>query len=103
MDPALQSPVLRLVVFVIEEQRYGLPLSAVERVLPMVAVSPLPKTPAIALGVINLHGHVIPVVDIRRRFGLSPRNFDVSAHLLAAQTSRRILALPVDEVLGIGS
>ncbi len=67
----------------------------------MVAVSPLPKAPAVALGVINVHGTVIPVVDIRLRFGFPPRDSDVGSHLLVARTSRRPLALPVDEVLGV--
>ena len=101
MDPALQNPVLQLVVFVIEGQRYALPLSAVERVLPMVAVSPLPQAPAITLGVINVHGRVLPVLDIRRRFGLPPRDYGLRSHLLVARTNRRTLAVPVDEVLGV--
>lgn len=97
----LPSPVLQLVVFVIEGQRYALPLPGVERVLPMVAVSPLPKGPAVALGMINLHGQVIPVVDIRRRLDLPPHDYGVTAHLLVARTVRRILAMPVDKVLGV--
>jgi purine-binding chemotaxis protein CheW len=96
-----QRPLLRLVVFALEGQRYALPLSATERVLPMVAVSALPKAPAIALGLINFHGQAIPVVDIRRRFNLPPRDYGLDAHLLVARTSRRILAVPVDRVLGV--
>ncbi len=57
-----QNSLHRLVVFLLDEQRYAVPMSAVERVVPMVAVSPLPKSPAIALGVINLHGTAIPVI-----------------------------------------
>lgn len=101
MDQAVQSSVITLVVFDIEGQRYGLPLHDVERVLPMVAVSPLPKAPAVAIGVINLHGRIIPVLDIRRRFGLPSRDYGLTAHLLMARTIRRSLALPVDEVLGV--
>lgn len=101
VDPALQSPVLRLVVFSIDGQRYALPLSAAERVLPMVAVSPLPQAPAVALGVVNLHGKVVPVLDIRRRFGLPARDYGLTAHLLLTRTSRRTLAVLVDEVLGV--
>lgn len=95
VDNATQNSVIQIVAFSIEGQRYGLPLASVNRVLPMVAVSPLPQAPAVTLGVINLHGDVIPVLDIRRRFGLPPRDFGVSAHLLVAQTRRRILDLPV--------
>lgn len=97
----LEGRVLPLVVFVLDGQQYALRLSSAERVLPMVAVSPLPRAPAIALGVINLHGQVVPVVDIRRRFGRPSRDYGVGGHLLVARTSRRMLALPVDDVLGV--
>ena len=92
---------LDLVVFVIDGQRYALALGAVERVRPMVAVSPLPEAPAVALGVINVHGTVVPVMDIRRRFGLPARDFGVSTRLLLARAGRRTLAVPADEVLGV--
>lgn len=101
VDPALQSPALRLVIFSIDGQRYALPLSAAERVLPMVAVSPLPQAPAVALGVVNLHGKVVPVLDFRRRLCLPPRDYGLTAHLLLARTSRRTLIVLVDEVLGV--
>lgn len=92
---------MALVVFGIEGQRYGLPLAVVQRVLPMVAVSPLPRAPDVALGVINVQGAVVPVLDIRRRFGLPPRDHGPNAHLVVARTTRRTLALPVDAVLGV--
>ncbi|MBI2494181.1 MAG: purine-binding chemotaxis protein CheW [Candidatus Rokubacteria bacterium] len=92
---------LDLVAFVIDGQRYALALGAVERVLPMVAVSPLPRAPAIALGVINVHGTIVPVVDVRRRFGLPARDFGVTTRLVIARAGRRTLAVPADEVLGV--
>lgn len=94
-------PSLALVVFLVEGHRYALPVAAVHRVLAMVAVSPLPKSPPIALGVINLHGRIVPVLDIRRRFDLPARGAALAGHLMVARTSRRTLALPVDEVLGV--
>jgi len=93
--------VVRLVVFDLDGQAYALPLDSVERVLPMVAVSPLPRAPAVALGAINFHGQVIPVVDIRRRFRLPARDYGLTAHLLVARTARRSLVVPADEVLGV--
>ncbi len=82
MGQSWRSSVFQLVSFVIVEQQYALPLSVVERVLPMVAVSPLPHAPSIALGVINLHGQIIPVLDIRRRLGFPTRDYGLTAHLL---------------------
>lgn len=96
-----QATALPLLAFSLDGQRYALHVSIVQRVLPMVAVSPLPKAPAVALGVFNLQGEVIPVLDIRRRFGLPFRAYGPSAHLLVVRTRRRTLSLPVDEALGV--
>jgi len=67
----------------------------------MVAVSPLPGAPPILAGVINLHGSVVPVVDLRRRLGSAPRPYGLGAHLLLVTSLRRRLALSADQVLGV--
>lgn len=92
---------MTVVVFDLGTGRYALPLAAVERVFPVVAVTPLPGQPEIALGAFNLRGTPIPVVDLRRRFGIPKPAPGIRGHLLVAATSRRRLALPVDEVLGV--
>jgi len=97
----LVGGVLQLVAFVIEGQRYALQLQRVERVLPMVAIASLPEAPAITLGVINLHGSILPVVDLRRRFNLPPHEYGLTGRLLVVQTLQRRLGFPVDEVLGV--
>jgi purine-binding chemotaxis protein CheW len=101
MSPASQSALVPLVEFLVEGQHYALPVPVVERILPMVAVETLPQAPEISLGVINIHGRVVPVVDIRRRFGLPPLSYGLRTQLLVGRTNRRTLALPVDEVLGV--
>lgn len=88
----------QLVSFVIDEQRYALYLSAVERIICAVEVTPLPKAPDIVLGLINLHGQIIPVFNIRKRFNLPEREIDLNDKLIIANTKRRIVGLPVDAV-----
>lgn len=91
----------QLVLFTLDDRRYGLPLSAVERVVRMVDVTLLPKAPQIVLGVVNVQGRVIPVVDLRRRFGLPERNFAFTDQLVIARTVRRPVALVADAVSGV--
>jgi purine-binding chemotaxis protein CheW len=91
----------QLVVFTMDEQRYALQLAAVERVVRMVEVTPLPQAPQIVLGVINVQGRIIPVVDLRRRFRIPARDVRLSDHLLIARTARRTVALALDAVTGI--
>ena len=91
----------RLVLFTIDDQKYGLPLTVVDRVLRAVEVTPLPEAPRIVAGVFSLQGRPVPVIDLRRRFGLPERRVDVNDHFIVAQSSTMLVALPVDEALGL--
>ena len=89
---------LTLVVFAIDEQRYALPLSSVERVVRAVEVTALPRAPATLLGAINLQGRVLPVLNLRRRFQLPQRELDLNDEFLIVRTAARTVALWVDLV-----
>ncbi len=91
----------QIVVFSIDEQRYALNLPTVERIIRMVKVTPLPKVPDIVLGIINVQGRIIPVINIRKRFGLPEREISLSDQLIIAQASKHGLALLVDTVSGV--
>ena len=86
--------------FVLDRQRYALDLSSVEKVVRAVEVTPLPKAPDIVCGVINIQGRVVPVFNIRKRFGLPEREIALSDHIIIASTSRRTVSLVVDQVEG---
>jgi purine-binding chemotaxis protein CheW len=90
-----------LVVFLLDDRRYALALDRVQRCLRVVAVTPLPEAPAIVLGIIDLGGVVIPVIDTRSRFHHPPREIHLSDHLLIATTGKRTVALLVDETKGV--
>jgi purine-binding chemotaxis protein CheW len=89
---------LQLLVFLLEEQRYALPLAIVDRVERIVAVTALPRAPEGVLGVINVRGQVVPVFDLHRRFRLPERLPELTDRLVVARTSRRPIALRVDTV-----
>ena len=88
-------------VFLIDDQRYALRLSCVERIVRMVEITPLPKAPDIVMGVINLQGRVLPIFNMRKRFGLAERVPDLNDQLIIARASHRSVGLFVDEVVGI--
>ena len=97
-----QSAPLRPVVeFALDSQRYALPLETVEQVLAMVLVSPLPQAPDMVVGVINFHGVLLPVLDIRSRFGLPPRTWGPQTQLMVVRPGPYRLVLPVDQVSGV--
>lgn len=92
---------IQFLVFTLDDQRYALYLSAVEKTVRAVEVTPLPKCPDIVLGVINVRGRVVPVINIRKRFRLPEREMELSNHLIIARTTKRSVALVVDSVLDI--
>lgn len=92
---------LQLVIFSLDEQSYALHLAAVKRVVRLVEITPLPKAPEIVLGVVNVQGEIIPVVNIRKRFGLSERDMSLADQLIIAGTSKRTVALVVNSVISI--
>jgi len=87
-----------LIVFALDRQRYAVPLHAVDRVVRMVEITPLPKAPDIILGVVNFQGRVIPVINMRRRFNLPEKDIALTDQLVVAHTSRRPVALVADAV-----
>jgi purine-binding chemotaxis protein CheW len=89
------------VVFTLDAQRYTLPLARVEKVVPAAYITPLPQAPAIILGVINVQGHIIPVVNLRKRFRLPERELELTDQFLVGKTQRRTVALVVDTVLSV--
>jgi purine-binding chemotaxis protein CheW len=92
------SDLIQLVVFRLDAQRYALALSSVERVVRAVEVTALPDAPAIVLGVIDVEGHFLPVLNLRRRFGLTDRAISLSDQFLITYMSGRTIVLAVDEV-----
>lgn len=91
----------RVVEFALGDQLYALPLPAVERIVRMVSITPLPQAPAIVLGVINVRGRVMPVLNLRRRFRLPERDLVLTDLLVIGRTATRPVALVVDEVAGV--
>ncbi len=60
----------KYLTFDLAEEEYGVEILRVREIIGMMAITPVPKTPEYVLGVINLRGKVIPVVDLRLKFGL---------------------------------
>ncbi len=91
----------QLIVFCLGEQRYALSLATVEKVVRAVEVTRLPQAPDIVLGIINVQGRVIPLINIRRRFRLPEREMNLTDQIVIAHTVRRPVALVVDAVTGV--
>lgn len=97
---------MKVLVFHIGAERYGLRLAAIARVLPAVALKQLPLTPAWVAGLLDLHGTPVPVIDLAQLAGLAPSalRFDtriVVADYVAGDGSVRALGLLAERVQGV--
>ena len=90
-----------LLVFRLDDWKCALHIASVEKVHRAVAITPVPGLPEIALGIVNVHGRVLPVVNLRSRFHFPEKELTPSAHLIVAHTSRRTVVLVVDSVDGV--
>ena len=95
------STITQLIVFRLDQRRYALPLTVVERVVRAVDVTPLPRAPVTVLGAINVQGRVLPVLNVRRRFLMPDREVSPADWFLLAHTARHTVALVVDESEGV--
>jgi purine-binding chemotaxis protein CheW len=91
----------QLLVFVLDERRFCIDLSIVLRVARMVEITPLPRAPDVVLGLINVQGQVVPVVTVRKPCGLPDRPPQLHDRLILMRLPARVVALVVDEVIGI--
>ena len=89
------------IVFSLDGQPFALRLSSVERIVRAVEVTPLPRAPEAVLGVINVHGQITPVFNLRERFRLPAREISLSDQFIIARARTRRVVLVVDEVRGV--
>jgi len=89
------------VVFRIDRQHYALPLDQVIRAVRMVAFTPVPDVPRSVLGIINMAGQMLPVIDLRLLFGQAGTDPELQDVLLIIQMQGQLAAIIVDEVLNV--
>jgi purine-binding chemotaxis protein CheW len=89
------------VVFCLDTDRYALPLNSVERIVRAAHVTPLPQAPSIVLGLLDVQGSILPVFNVRRRFGLPDRSVDPADQFVIARTRSRTVVLVVDAAQGV--
>jgi len=92
---------ISLLVFTVGSLRLGMRLEAVERAMLACEVTPLPGAPEPVVGVINVHGAVTPVLDLRRRLRLPQRPISIDDQLMMVRDDARRYAVVVDEIDGV--
>lgn len=89
---------LQLVTFKIADEEFGVEILAVQEIIRIMQITTVPRAPAFIEGVINLRGKVIPVIDMRKRFGLPVVERDSQTRIIVMEFNQKIVGFLVDAV-----
>lgn len=93
-----KDPVIQLVTFCLEEESYGINVMQVQEVLRVSEIAPVPGAPSYVLGIINLRGNVVTVIDTRSRFGLPPGEITDASRIVIIESEKQVVGILVDSV-----
>jgi purine-binding chemotaxis protein CheW len=93
-----EDPILQWVTFRLDNETYGINVMQVQEVLRYSEIAPVPGAPSYVLGIINLRGNVVTVIDTRQRFGLNSAPVTDSTRVVIIEADKQVVGILVDSV-----
>ncbi len=90
--------ILQWVTFRLEDETYGINVMQVQEVLRYTEIAPVPGAPSYVLGIINLRGNVVTVIDTRARFGLASSEVTENSRIVIIEAEKQVIGILVDSV-----
>ena len=92
----------KYLTFVLAKEEYGIPILKVREIIKLLEITSIPKTPGYIKGVINLRGKIIPIMDLRLKFGLEEKEYNERTCIVVVEITindtRKLMGLIVDTV-----
>ena len=98
VESAATDEVIQLVTFKLKDETYGINVMKVQEVLRISEIAPVPGAPEYVLGIINLRGNVVTVIDTRTRFGLPTAEVDDASRIVIIESDEQVVGILVDSV-----
>jgi purine-binding chemotaxis protein CheW len=95
-----KQQLMQLIVFRIGDEEFGVPISAVQEIIKVGTITPIPDSPAFIKGLINVRGEIVAIIDVRARFFLS-MDAEPSRHIIIARQDENLFGLLVNEVMEV--
>jgi purine-binding chemotaxis protein CheW len=95
----------QFLTFTLDNEEYGIEILRVQEIKGLSKIRPIPNAPGYVKGVINLRGAVVPIVDLRSRFGMSQADYNQFTVIIVVSVGVKVVGLVVDavsDVLNIG-
>ena len=94
----LSGEVVQVVSFRLATEEYGVDISQVQEIIRMVEITHVPRAPRFMEGVINLRGQLIPIIDLRTRFGMTKIAATKSTRIIVTEIGSKRVGIVVDSV-----
>jgi len=88
----------KYLTFLLDDELYGLSIELVKEIIAPITITKIPKTPDFIQGVINLRGLIIPTVDLRLKFGMPQKEFDINSAIVIYEVDKMYIGFIVDQV-----
>jgi purine-binding chemotaxis protein CheW len=88
----------QLVSFTLANEKFGVDIIKVQEIMTLQEITKVPQMPDFVEGVINLRGNVIPIIDLRKKFGLEVRERDNQTRIVVVNVQKRVVGFIVDAV-----
>ncbi|MES9980178.1 MAG: chemotaxis protein CheW [Candidatus Thiodiazotropha sp. 6PLUC5] len=97
-DESGGSPLIQFVTFILMDEVYGINVMQVQEVLRVTEIAPVPGAPSYVLGIVNLRGNVVTVIDTRKRFGLPSVEVNDASRVIVIESEKQVVGILVDAV-----
>ena len=97
-DGTIIDHAIQVVSFIIAEEEFGIDILNVQEIIRPVEITRIPNTVSYVEGVINLRGRIVPVVDLRTRFGLGRREIDKNTRIVVVELNDKVVGFQMDAV-----
>ena len=94
----VDDPILQWVIFRLDNESYGINVMQVQEVLRYTEIAPVPGAPSYVVGIINLRGNVVTVIDTRERFGLQAESITDHTRIVIIESESQVIGILVDSV-----
>ncbi len=94
----VQEDIIQLVGFIVGDEEYAVPILSIQEIIKPITYTRVPKTPEYVLGVFNLRGNVIPLIDLRRKFRLPAQNESEDTRYIVMKGENNIAGFVIDKL-----
>ncbi len=92
------NELLQLVTFHLEEEEFAVDILNIQGINRMIEITKVPNSPDYVEGIICLRGIILPIIDLRRRLGLHPKEYDKSTRFIVVEIENKVIGFIVDSV-----